>query len=352
MKICLLGDTHIGVRNDSPLFHTIFAKFYTDFFFPYLRQHGILDIVQLGDVFDRRKYINFNSLYESKQYLFDPLNQDFSTYMLVGNHDTYYKNTNKVNSLELLLSEYHQIHVVNEPTVVDFEGVKFLLVPWISDDNADVVLNAIKTQHADVIAGHFEISGFEMYKGSVCEHGMERALFSGCETVVSGHFHHQSKVGNIHYIGTPYEMTWSDYNDPKGFHVYDTDTREMTFVQSPYSVFHKVHYDDAGKDVNDVLSVDFTPYRDTFVKVIVGEKTNPYTFDKFIDKLEKAGVFDIQVVDDHHHMGDQSDDVIMGEAQDTLSLLTSYVEQVDHGVPSSRLTGLMTELYSEALSVE
>lgn len=352
MKVAILGDTHIGARNDSTTFHAFFRKFYEHVFFPYLREHNILHIVQLGDLFDRRKYINFNSLKSSRDYLFNELNQNYTTWALVGNHDTYYKNTNEVNSLDLLLDGYHNIVTVNEPTEVEFEEVKFLLVPWICEENQKQCFDAIANSDANVIAGHFEIAGFEMYKGSICDHGTERSLFANSERVLSGHFHHQSKVGNIHYVGTPYEMTWSDYDDQKGFHVYDTDTRELIFVPNPYSIFKKLHYDDLNKDISDVVNVDFSEYTETFVKLIVHNKTNPYAFDMFIDKLEKVNVHGVQVVDDHFHMDAETDDDIISEAEDTITILQKYIEQTNHGVDNKKLMGLMKQLYDEALTVE
>lgn len=60
--IALLGDTHFGMRNDSLDFHHLYEKFYTNVFFPKLKENGIKTIVQVGDLFDRRKYINFNTL--------------------------------------------------------------------------------------------------------------------------------------------------------------------------------------------------------------------------------------------------------------------------------------------------
>lgn len=352
MKVCLLGDTHFGARNDSPLFHKHFKKFYNEVFFPYLRENNILHVIQLGDMFDRRKYINFNSLKNSRDYFLDTLNKEYVSWALVGNHDTYYKNTNEVNSLDLLLDGFHNINVVNEPVEVEFEGVVFLLIPWISDENAARCFDAIKHTSASVIIGHFEIQGFEMHKGAVCEDGMDRSVFANKELVLSGHFHHKSISGNIQYLGTPYEMTWSDYGDQKGFHVYDTDTRELTFVPNPLTIFKKLHYDDLDKDVTSVVSEDFSQYSETFVKLIVHNKTNPFAFDMFIDKLEKANVYGVQVVDDHFHMDEASDEEIISEAEDTMTILTKYVEQTNHGVDSAKLLALMRSLYNEALSVE
>ena len=351
MKIALLGDTHIGARNDSVAFHKFFAKFYDNVFFPYLKEHNISHVIQLGDVFDRRKYINFNSLYQGREYFFEPLNK-YKTWMLVGNHDTYYKNTNNVNSPGMLLKEYANIHTIKGVYETSFGGVPFLFMPWICDENYDESMSALQQTKATHIIGHFEIDGFEMYKGAIHEGGLTKDTFNNFESVWSGHFHHQSKLGNIHYLGTPYEMTWSDYGDQKGFHVFDTDTRELTFIPNPYKMFHKLHYDDMDKQISEVVNIDFNVYNETFVKLIVRNKTNPYCFDMFVDKLEKAGVYNVQVVDDHFHMDIENDDDIISEAEDTLTILSKYVNQLDDSIDKQPLDTLMRELYQEALSVE
>lgn len=352
MKICLLGDTHIGARNDNQHFHAYFQRFYDEVFFPYLRENNILHVVQLGDLFDRRKYINFQSLKLGRQYLFDQLNKDFTTWALVGNHDTYYKNTNEVNSLDLLLDGYHNINVVNQPTEIEFEDKKFLLVPWICPENEKQCLDAITTTDADIVVGHFEITGFEMYRGAVCDEGLDVSVFRRLPTVLSGHFHHKSTNKNIHYLGTPYEITWSDYGDIKGFHIYDTDTEELTFIRNPFVMFHKILYDDTDKTMEQMVNVDMRPYKGCIVKVIVRSKNNPPWFDVFIDKLEKAGVIDIQVVEDHFHLDLEADEDIVNEAEDTLTILSKYIDQVQMTGDRQRLDTLMRNLYYEALSTE
>ena len=58
MKIALLNDTHFGARNDSLIFDDYFYKFY-DNIFSYLKEHNIKTLIHLGDIVDRRKFINF-----------------------------------------------------------------------------------------------------------------------------------------------------------------------------------------------------------------------------------------------------------------------------------------------------
>ena len=73
MKIAIVTDIHIGARGDSKVFHEVQRKFFQEVFFPYLDENGITTVFDLGDTFDRRKYINYVSLQRGKEFLFDEL---------------------------------------------------------------------------------------------------------------------------------------------------------------------------------------------------------------------------------------------------------------------------------------
>ena len=352
MLVAVLGDTHFGARNDSVHFSVFFEKFYKEIFFPYMEQHNIKHVIQLGDVFDRRKYINFQTLNHCKDYFFKKLNNEYSSWLLVGNHDAYYKNTNDVNSLDMLLGEYSNINLITKPTEIELDRTSVVLLPWICDDNINETMQTVNSTKAQVAFGHLELTGFEMYKGQLMDHGMDPNLFSKFDMVVSGHYHHKSHAKNITYTGTPYEMTWSDYGDLKGFHIFDTETRELEFISNPFKMFHKLHYDDLNQPVGYINAWDLTEMTGAYVKVIVRNKTNTLWFDSLIDRLEKSGVSDVQVVEDHFHLDLESDDDIVSQAEDTLTILRKYVDQIDSTVNKPRLENLLRTLYSEALSIE
>lgn len=354
MKIALLGDTHFGARNDNSAFHDYFEKFYRDVFFPYLRENGIDTVVQFGDLFDRRKYINFSTLAKSRKYFFDVIEQSgISMHVFVGNHDTFYKNTNEVNSPELLLNDYRNINVYSEPCDIKIDGTKITLLPWVCSANYEQCMHHMQETDAQILFGHLELAGFEMHRGAVNDHGQfDLSTLQKFDVVCSGHFHHKSSRGNIHYLGTPYEMSWSDYNDPRGFHIFDTNTRELEFIRNPYMMFNKIHYDDADKSFDEVVGDDFSMYSNAFVKVIVRNKNNPYWFDLFINKLEKVGVVDLQVVEDHLNLNLEDDSDIIDEAEDTLTILRKVVDGIDTSVPKKDLDSFLTSLYTEAMHVE
>jgi DNA repair exonuclease SbcCD nuclease subunit len=353
MKLCILGDTHFGCRGDSLDFHKYFEKFYDEVFFPYLNENDIKVIFQMGDLFDRRKYINFNTLHLCRKYFFDRCEiLGIKVHTLLGNHDVAFKNTLKVNSTGLLLNEYNCVEYYDDFQTVDFDGILIDVVPWICDDNEKEIFQKMKESTAQICFGHFEIAGFEMDRGNVCDHGLDKKMLSKYDVVLSGHFHHKSTDGNITYVGTPYEMTWSDYNDPKGFHIFDTETREMEFVRNPLQMFNKVLYDDGETDFEFWKSYEFSRLKNTYVKVVVLNKQNPFLFDHVIDNLYKVGVSDLTIVEDFNDLIVENDDEIINQAEDTITILNKYIDNLELDIESEKLKKLMRELYVEALNTE
>jgi predicted phosphodiesterase len=328
------------------------SRYYKNVFFPYLEEHGINYVVHLGDIVDRRKYINFVTAKNLDNDFIEPIYKNkLFLHAIIGNHDTYFKNTNEINSMNVLYRDNAHFNYYSEPTEFSIDGCKILFMPWICSDNYEQCMSAIEMTDAQVLFGHLELNGFEMYKGSPNNHGFDPKLFDKFDIVCSGHFHHKSSKGNINYLGAPYEMTWSDYDDPRGFHVFDTSTRELTFIQNNDKIFHKIFYNDADSDYMEIVNQDFSQYADCIIKVVVKQKTNLHMFDLFIDKLEKAGVADLQVVEDHLNLNLELDDDLLEEAEDTFSLLNKYASQVSKS-DNEQLTLLLQELYNEALMVE
>lgn len=353
MKIALITDTHWGARGDSPAFAEYFNRFYYEQFFPYLAANGISRIFHLGDIVDRRKYINFVTARHLRKFVEHCDSSGIRLDVIVGNHDTSFKNTNEVNSMrELFEHSTYDIHYYSDPAVVDVDGTNIAVLPWICSGNYEESMQFINNTNAQILFGHLELAGFEMYKGAVNDHGFDSKIFDKFDTVCSGHFHHKSTRGNINYLGAPYEMSWSDYNDPRGFHVFDTETRELEFVRNPLTMFNKVHYHDQDKTLDEIMDMDFDHYRGSYVKLIVHTKTNPYWFDMFVDKIEKAGVLDLQVVDDNLNLQLEDDGDIVNEAEDTLTVLNKVVDQVESRVDKKVLYNFLSSLYNEALSVE
>ena len=193
MKIALLTDTHHGHKTDNMLFHEYFKKFYDEVFFPEIKNQGITTVVHLGDLFDRRKYINFNLLYESRKGILEnPTSKGLDWHVLVGNHDCYHRDSNEVNSVRELCDHYPNWKVYEKPTEVVIGGLPILFVPWLNPTILEAGLQTIADSKSKVLMGHLEIAGFHMDQAQISEHGLDRNIFAKYKHVFSGHFHHKS----------------------------------------------------------------------------------------------------------------------------------------------------------------
>ena len=358
MKVALITDQHFGGKSDSNSFNNFIEKFYTNQFFPYLEEHNIHTVIDLGDTFDRRKYVNFSILEKVKEYYFDVFKErGLKLHSIVGNHSTYYRNTNSVNSSELLYGHYPNIEVYPEVSTICIDGTLIDLIPWINSENYEKTMYFIKHSKAQVALGHLEVEGFAMYKNYVAGDGLQPNIFKGYEFVASGHYHHKSSKGNIHYLGAPYEITWNDYDDPKGFHVFDTETRQIEFIQNKYRLFEKIYYDDENY-ATDFQSLDTNFYKNKIVKLIVENKTKIPEFESFLDRMYKANPIDLIILEDlseytARYSDEEGEDVEVGN---TSTFLQEYVDSmpIDHEkrVEKSKVKRLLQKLYDEALNMD
>ena len=267
MKVGIITDQHFGSHKGSQVYLDYYSEFYDNVFFPWLKKNNITTLLDLGDTFDNRKSIDFVTLQWARRY-YDTLRaMDITVHTIVGNHTAYYKNTNDLNTLYMLLSEYDNVYCYQDALDLDIGGTSILFVPWICPDNYDKSLQTIQRSTSKVAMGHLELRGYLARPGFVYEHGMDASTFANFDLVFSGHFHHKSTKGNVTYLGNPYQIYWNDYGDPRGFHSFDTDTFELEFIKNPYEIFSKIYW-------SDDTEIEPKNYKGQYVKVIVEQKTN------------------------------------------------------------------------------
>ena len=344
MKVAIITDTHYGARKGSDHLHNYFEMFYRDVFFPSLEKYQVDTVIHMGDIFDSRKSIDLKSLEWSKKVVFEPLKK-YNVYAIVGNHDCYYKDTNYVNSPELLLRAYPNIKLYSKATEIEIDKLKILMLPWINSENFDETKELIDGCESKVAMGHLEINGFRATRGHMMENGMDTSVFDKFDRVYSGHFHTRSTDGKIYYLGNPYEMYWNDVNDTRGFHIFDTDTLEHTSIDNPYKLFYNVYYDDTNYKL-----FNTSIYKNKIVKVIVRKKSNIKEFEKFIDKLYASGVQDLKIIENFEIQ--ESEEFDINEDENTLSILNRYIEESEFDLDKNIIKNIFQDLYREACEVE
>ena len=342
MKVAIITDQHFGARKNSKLFHDYFLKFYDDVFFPYLEEHGITTIIDMGDTFDSRKGIDFSALAWAKNNYYDRLQEmGVEVHTIVGNHTTYYKNTNNVNSVDLLLREYDNVKVYSEATEVKLDNLNTLFIPWINSENEENTFKLIKKTSCKCAMGHLELAGFRVNSQIVMEHGLESKLFEKFSHVFSGHYHTRSTNGTVHYLGNPYELYWTDLKDDRGFHIFDTKTLEHIPINNPFRMFYNIYYEDTPYQ-----TFDTTEYESKIVKVIVRKKSDTKKFEKFVDKLYKSNVAELKIVENFQLESNEDFEVL--ESEDTLSILDRYIKEAEIGLDKQLIQSMIKEIYQEA----
>ena len=263
--------------------------------------------------------------------------------MLVGNHDTFFKNTNDVNSPHLLLKDYDNVIAYHGPSEPNIGGISILMLPWICTDNYEQSMKAVKETNAKVCFSHLELAGFQVYKGQESHDGFDPKIFSHFDLLCSGHYHHRHSRGNIVYLGNPYELFWNDVNDPRGFHIFDTNTLDLEFVENPFTIFEKFYYKES-----EISEIDVGRFRGKLVKLIVEDKKDFYKFDKFIESIYKQNPVELKIIEDmsDYDAENVADDNILVE--DTLTLLSQYVDAVEIDTDKNKLKGLVKTLFIEA----
>lgn len=348
MKYAIVTDTHLSVRNDLESLAQHQNHFWEHVFFPILKERGINQILHLGDFFDKRQFVTVKSMH-NLQDVFLKLLEDYDCKMdlIVGNHDILYRNTVDFNAPSNMFNNNQRINVITKPTKIE----NILMVPWIAKNNAEECFDAMEKTDALYCFGHFEIAGFELHKGQVAESGLDKKIFLKFHKVLSGHFHTRSQNGNIIYVGSPFEMTWNDYNDMRGFHIFDTETGDLEFIPYEESMFFKVEYD------ND--NHFWQPYKPKsltgkFVKVIVKNKDSLIDFEHWVKKLQSYVPNEFQIYESTIDIN--GIEIEMENAEKALSNI-EIIQQKINAIPEDStitkqtkafINNYMTKLYNES----
>lgn len=346
MKVAIITDQHFGTRKASKVFHDFFLKFYNEVFFPTLEKEGINTVIDMGDTFDNRKSIDFWTLKWAQDNYYNKLKENgCKVYTIIGNHTTYYKNSNDITAIDLLLREYENVITIDKAQELVIGNLNILFLPWINPDNREETLKLIAKTNAQIAMGHLELTGFSPYRGFVMEHGDDKSIFNKFTKVFSGHFHTRSSDGKIFYLGNPYEIYWNDVDDVRGFTIFDTETLEHTHIDNPFSIYKKINYSDTPHQI-----FKFDEYENKFVKVILKKKSDEKQFEKFIDKLTKVNTLEVKVVENY----DLSDNIEFeaSENEDTVSILNRYIEETESSLNKSVVKKIISSIYKQACEVE
>ena len=346
MKVALVTDTHFGIKSGNRLYLDYMEGFFRDTFFPELDRRGVTTVVHLGDLVEHRKNISFYALNRVRRFFVDPIvERDLAVHLIVGNHDVPFRNTNAYSAQAELFGDHRQFQVYDEPVELVLHGDSrpILYLPWINDGNAVESARLISESRARVVLGHLEVIGLPMYRGVLCEHGLDPVDFRRFELVVSGHFHTRARKGNVLYMGNPYHLYWNDFGDDRGFAVLDTETAEVEFVDNPYTLFRKLTWSEGitDEDTRDLEGMN--------VRLVVDEEVDDTSVTRIIEGVQESRPNSLQVI-----VTVESEKIIDVVEEEDVDLLAVMNEYIDRNVESDadRVKAVVSEIYSEARGTE
>ena len=333
-----------GCHNSSIVHHEYMKKFYIDFF-KYIDENDIKKIIQLGDLFDVRKHMNTWSVNFFREVFIKPiLDRNLEVWVLLGNHDIYYRESLEVSSVEEVLTPYDKwFHIVKEPTDLIIEDHSFLVVPWVCKENVDAVEKAIKNSKSTYCVGHFEFDGFELFKGQFAKGHYKHGQYSKFKKVISGHYHVMSTRDNVLYTGTPYELSWNDSENTKGFFVL-TESEDLKFVENVHRLYVKI-----ALNKDSILNVE--DVENKFLKISMVGAWEPKEKEAAIDRVYKMRPNDVKILDTISVI--EETEVDTSKYQTYLgvdSMITDYVSNisVSESIEKDKLTNLLLNIFNEA----
>lgn len=356
MRIAILGDTHFSYKGEE--YYEYMETFYSKVFFPYLIQNNIKIVIQTGDLFDKHNLVDINAVDFARRVFLNRFAElGIELHCFPGNHDIANKNKVVPNSLQVVIEDKQLVHYTyHQPTYSNKLGCLFM--PWICKGNLEESMDALdRWNETDTfVFGHFELGGFNMSKTTLSkDDGKDESLkkkLSKFKHVFSGHYHSKSTQGNITYVGTPYELTWADCDDPKGFHILDGKTGKVEFIGNPYRMYQKLEY------VEGVMPQVIHP--DCHTRIYVRQQSDVKKLDKFVSLLSTQDrAKSVSVIQDFVVTKDSEDGTIdetvpslsvMNEdgsyvVENTTALIDKYIDNNPVlGVESNELKLHMTKL--------
>ena len=200
-------DIHFGNKNNSKQHNRDCSEF-VDWFIE--QSKDCETCIFLGDWHHHRASVNVSTLNHSVENV-GKLSRAFEhVYMIMGNHDLYYREKRDLNSLPYA-GLFENVTLVEDALVKD----DVALIPWLVGDE----WKTLQKTKCRYMFGHFELPYFKMNAMvEMPDHGGINAehLISP-EYVFTGHFHKRQNKGNVHYLGSPFGHNYADtWDDDRG----------------------------------------------------------------------------------------------------------------------------------------
>lgn len=356
--IAFITDLHIGNKNFSKEVWKEQLSFFENQFFPTLIERDIKQVILCGDLFHNRNIIDWLILTEVKNKFFQWFDDNgVQLHIIVGNHCCYFRSTLEVNSAAISTREFSNIKVYEEEKVISIGKYSIGMVPWIINDK-----NYKFPKNCDIICGHLELQDFPMVKGVTSKEGFSSSHFQNYKYVFSGHYHINFQRDNVIMVGTPYQLTWNDFSEDKGFYILG-ENFELEYITNKVNPKHvKLFYDDGiitqqglKQDENITMVESLEIAKENYCRLFVKKVTDHKKLDSYHASLLNVSInaykIDIiNIMDIIEDYDEDSFDEKFAEGESTVQLISSCIDGMtfEATVDKSLLINLTKEMYKAA----
>ena len=274
-KAVIFTDIHFGLNNDT--YDDLccdFIKYMVD------KSQDCDTCLFLGDFFHTRHSLDVKTISKALLSL-DILSKSYKkVYMILGNHDMYFRNRRDIHSLSIA-DKYPNITIIDTPTVI---GDCYMIPFLVNDEN-------IEYKPAKYVFGHFEESGFMVNKTVRYKDELNLDRYSTYKHVYSGHFHLRQTVKNFTYVGSVFCQNFGDAGDEdkRGFLKLSNDGTEefFSYENGPKYKFCKI---------SQIDRLDIKP--NTYLKIINDCPNMTHNqINEIVDNLSKnTNIFNLSVI--------------------------------------------------------
>ena len=357
-KIIFISDLHFGCRSNSLEFLKIYKDYFNKFFIPLIK-NVIKDepdtaVFCLGDVFDNKMSINVAVLNTAME-IFKDISDIAPIHCLIGNHDTYNKIINEVNSVKPL-GLLNNVTIYEEPEILNINNKKVYLMPWRVDAKAEkVCIEDALEEKCNYLLCHTEVKGMKYNRFTTCGGGNGLEEYDGFTKVVSGHIHWRQEKDNLIYIGSPYDTNKGDKGNSKGIYVLDIENDEFEFIENKLTPRY------IKLKLEEILEWDVANYKKKIENNYVEIEYHPtyinFPFAKLIDELpgyrsieyfsfEQGESFSEEIEEDNIDFGDYTE----LRKFNLLELSEAYINDVVTTEENKvRMLAKIAELFNESL---
>ena len=239
-------------------------------------------IVNGGDSFNTRGVIPTSCLDVASKCFMEWHEAGLKQVIIVGNHDQEDRG-GLVHPMKVF--EKFGWIVVDRPKVLN--GIAFF--PYLKIDEIEKFLKSNKLKQCRTAVVHWGIRGAKRNDTNTDTDGVPLEWLSNFDRVFSGHYHYRNAIGNVQYIGSPFQQNFGEMDQEKGVLLFDTDSGKTWFeeiVGTPKHYEIEVTWDKNGKRV---IKGEKNHTDKDFVRVkVIGDSEHALSFKKEDLKLNAA----------------------------------------------------------------